>query len=213
MSGQLARKPRAAKAHPTCVCARAMITTAVMLDLIPVPLTPSAFANFGTVFDAPVPEDGVGPLVNEGSAVRTDFVVELENRRATAKLNVAHFRSRPRVFPRVVDQVERHPGSTQLFVPLNAEQYVVVVGKQESDGSLTLSAFLAQGTQGVAYAPGTWHHTLLAVGQETLFACFVWEDGSAGDCDLRQLSAAEQRQLRLSPSDSLAPSDSRGQCD
>jgi ureidoglycolate lyase len=40
----------------------------------------------------------------------------------------------------------------------------------------------------VSYAPDVWHHTLVALDRETDFMCFVWEDGSRGDCVVQRLT-------------------------
>ena len=71
---------------------------------------------------------------------------------------------------------------------MNAQRDVVVValGGDAPDLS-TVRAFLAAGTQGEGYRPGVWHHPLVALDTPIDFTCFVWEDGTAEDCDVRPL--------------------------
>jgi ureidoglycolate lyase len=96
--------------------------------------------------------------------------------------------------PFTVRTLEKHPLSTQLFVPLGAERYVVVVALGDAAPDLsTLSAFLASGKQGITYHPGVWHHTLMALDQPTDFSCLVWEDGGRDDCSVHELAAADFR--------------------
>src|SRR5690606_1868003 len=112
----------------------------------------------------------------------------VENLRpASAKLNLCIFRCAARAsWPLRVEILEKHPRSTQVIVPMNADRYVVLVarpGTEEPDLS-SLRAFVATGTQGAAYPPGTWHHPLLALGRGADVGCVVWEDGGEGDCTL-----------------------------
>lgn len=152
-----------------------------MVDVVAVPLTREAFAPFGFLVAA---GPGEGKPANRGTARRHDRQGELQNLRSSATPNVCLFRCQPvPVFPHEVHLLEKHPGSTQLFVPMQARRYLVVVAEGGDAPDLsTVRAFLADGRQGIAYAPGTWHHPLLALDVETDFACVVHEDGGAGDC-------------------------------
>jgi ureidoglycolate lyase len=146
-----------------------------------VPLTHAGFAAYGSVFDHATA--GVEAKANEGSARRMNDALHLENRRPSATLNVARFICAPRQFPFMVTGLERHLHSTQVFLPLVCTRYIVVVAR-ETQGVFVVEAFEARAGQGIAYAPGTWHHTLLAADSEALFACLVYENGEPGDCEL-----------------------------
>lgn len=167
-----------------------------MQDLALSPLTVANFAEFGHVL-VPAPHGEAGVGVNEGTALRYDHIAQIQNLRPiSATLNVAQFRCQPRTLPFLVRTLEKHPCSTQLFVPLNASRYVVVVAHGGDTPDLaTLAAFLADGRQGIAYHPGVWHHTLMALDGETDFSCMVWEDASAEDCVVRHLAEADVRQV------------------
>jgi ureidoglycolate lyase len=149
-----------------------------------VPLTHEGFAAYGRVFDHLTA--GVEGKANECSARRMNDALHLENRRPDAKLNVARFICAPRQFPFFVTGLERHAHSTQVFLPLVCTRYIVVVAR-EIQGAFVVEAFEARAGQGIAYAPGTWHHTLLAADSEALFACLVYENGEPGDCELVEL--------------------------
>ncbi len=160
-----------------------------MPPIVPRPLTPEAYAPYGRVIQAS-PRGEPGVLVNLGTALRFDDVVDVVNTRgASAKLAVKVFRSRP--VPRekrAIRVLEKHPCSTQLFIPMNASRYVALValGEDRPDPS-TLAAFVAEGAQGISYAPGVWHHPMLTLDVETDFAVFVHEDGSDEDCVVVEL--------------------------
>lgn len=156
------------------------------------PLTHEAFSPFGQLIACP--GSGDARIVNEGTAERWDDQARCENLRAQAKLNIATFAARPRQLPFDIVTLERHPYSTQLFVPLHAARYVVVVA-EGAETPERIHAFVARGDLGIAYAPGVWHHTLIALDAPASFTCFVWEDGSAGDCEVLDLDASARRRL------------------
>ncbi len=156
------------------------------------PLTRESFAPFGQVLDIDQAE-GEGRPVNMGTARRHDAVLSIENLRSDARLNIAAFRCQPSVpgrFP--VVELEKHPHSGQLFVPLNASRYLVAVSHGVDTPNLdTLEVFLASGRQGVCYGPGVWHQPMIVFDVETDFSCFVWENGTPEDCVPYRLSPSE----------------------
>jgi ureidoglycolate lyase len=154
-----------------------------------VPLTTAAYRPFGDVISADR-DDVDDKDANQGTAKRRDWLAELVNTRTTARPNVASFRCAPRTeWPMKLALLEKHPCSTQVFVPMNARRYVVLVAQGGDAPDLgTLRAFVASSTQGVSYRPGIWHHPMIALDAATDFAVLVWEDGSPDDCvtvDLR----------------------------
>ncbi len=164
------------------------------------PLTADGFAAYGSVVVAER-GDVTGKPANQGTAKRYDWLADLANLRPeSAKPNLCLFRCSPRTeWPMKVEILEKHPYSTQVIVPMNADRYVVLVARHggETPDLTTLRAFVATGRQGVAYLPGTWHHPLLALGQETDFGCVVFEDRGEGDCTLISLAAAERPLVEL----------------
>lgn len=157
--------------------------------LSPEPLTPEAYAPFGEVLSArPTP----GRVANQGRARVWDRLVALRNDRPGAAPNLGVFRTGPWAEPTVpVRVLEHHPASTQVFVPMTAARYLVVVAPPGPLDLGAVRAFLAGPDQGVSYRPGVWHHPLLALDREADFACLVWEDGTAGDCVLVRVDGPE----------------------
>jgi ureidoglycolate lyase len=163
--------------------------TVVTRALVASALTPEGYARYGAVIMASAGGE-TGSEANQGSARRFDRLAEVVDLRpGRASANVALFRCSPRLeLPFVVALLEKHPSSTQLFFPMNARRYLVVVARGNDRPDLsTLSAFVASGRQGISYFPGVWHHPLIALDAETDFACLVFEDGSAGDCEVFRL--------------------------
>ena len=164
-----------------------------------VALTPDAYAPYGRVIMAS-PRAEVGKPANQGTARRFDHLADLDDLRpGRAKLNVTVFRCAPRpTGPFDVELLEKHPASTQIFVPMNADRYLVIVaGGGDQPDLTTLGAFMASGTQGVSYHPGVWHHPMIALDREIHFACFVFEDGTRDDCTVAVLSDADRRVVEI----------------
>jgi ureidoglycolate lyase len=154
------------------------------------PLSAEAFLPFGRVVSAGLK---AGLEANQGTAQRYDFCAELISTRPEAKGNLAVFRSTPRALPLEAVLLERHPCSTQVFLPMVVSRYLVCVAPtRPGDGLPDLDgvrAFLCGPGQGVAYAPGTWHHPMVSLDREAEFAMLAWEDGGPRDCELQKLAA------------------------
>jgi ureidoglycolate lyase len=165
------------------------------------PLTPDAYAPYGDVVMAS-PRGEPGRPANQGTARRFDRLLGIDDLRpGRAALDVSVFRCQPRsAGPFEVAVLEKHPASTQVFVPMNARRYLALValGGEEPDLG-TLAAFVAAGTQGVSYRPGVWHHPMIALDGETDFACFVWEDGSAEDCVVATYPEGRRAIVEIAP--------------
>ncbi|MFI5361484.1 MAG: ureidoglycolate lyase [Elusimicrobiota bacterium] len=162
-----------------------------MLRISAVPLGAEAYRDYGDVISARA--DKVPRSANMGTAKRFNSLAELVNLRpGKAEPNLCLFHCAAQISaPQTTFEIkllEKHPLSTQTFIPMQAERYLVVValGKGEPDLS-TLKAFLAAKSQGVTYRPGVWHHPLIAMDRPADFACLIWEDGTAGDCEVSKL--------------------------
>jgi ureidoglycolate lyase len=160
----------------------------VRMQIQAVALDPALYRPYGEVIAAA----GAARAANAGTAQRFNNVAALENLRPGAAPNLCVFRVQPAAAnPFPVRMLERHRHSTQAFMPMAASRYLVVVcGGGEAPDLSTLKAFIASGSQGVTYKPGTWHHPLIALDRQTDFACLVYEDGGAGDCDEHELASA-----------------------
>ena len=78
------------------------------------------------------------------------------------------------------------------------ERFLVVVAQGgDAPDESTLRAFVAGPSQGMVYHPGVWHHSLVVLDREAEFACFVWEDGSSGDCTVLELPPARRVSVAL----------------
>jgi ureidoglycolate lyase len=147
-----------------------------------VPLDADAFAPFGDVISAGATG---GSSANQGTAVRFDWATTLVNDRPGARPNVAVFRAAAGALPFRVRLLERHPRSTQMFVPMTCASCLVVVAPRRNDGTphlRGLRAFRGGPGQAINYAKGVWHHPILALEAPADLLMLAWEDGGAEDC-------------------------------
>ncbi len=174
---------------------------------MPRPITPEAYAAYGRILMAS-PRGEPGAPANLGTALRFDDVVDVVNSRGpAAALKVKVFRSRPVLRERrPLALLEKHPQSTQLFIPMNASRYLALValGGERPDLS-TLAAFIVEGARGISYGPGVWHHPMLTLDAETDFVVFVHEDGSPEDCVVVDRNGAAWPELDLASVPPLPP--------
>ena len=153
------------------------------------PLTVEAFAPFGFVVSAGL---RAGTSANQGTAVRFDFCAELSSARPAARANLAVFRSTQKALPFALKLFEKHPCSTQTFLPMVCRRYLICVAPKRADGSPDVDgarAFVCGPGQGVSYGVDVWHHPIIALDDDADFAMLAWEDGSPLDCVEHPLDA------------------------
>ena len=160
-----------------------MITQAMPLLAVE-PLARATFAPFGDVIEA---DDAMTHYsINSGSAERYHDLARIDAG-ADGRVIVSIVRSQPRELPFVIAVMERHPESSQAFYPLSGLPYLAVVARQAARPTLgDLRVFYCAGHQGVNYAPGIWHHPLLALHAPSDFLV-IDRAGPGGNCDVVQM--------------------------
>ena len=144
------------------------------MEITAQPLEASAFAPFGQVLEA------------EGGRIRQDRAATVFNGRDEAEPNLAVLCPKPGALPLHVRKLERHPLSSQTFIPLQVSRYLIAVCPQKPDGIPdveALRAFIAREGQGINYNSGVWHHPLTVLDSPATLAMLFWQDGSATDTE------------------------------
>jgi ureidoglycolate lyase len=156
----------------------------------PVPLTRATFAPYGAVIETSATQ---GRTANDGRALRFDQEVGLAHGLPACDPALALYRVEPSRLPLTVEYLERHPASSQVFVPMTAARYLVVTAGPSADGGPSLEslrAFVATSAQGVCYGPGVWHYPLVSLDRAATFAMFMWQaPDAAEDCEVHRLDA------------------------
>ncbi len=157
------------------------------MAIVAAPMTAAAFAPFGELVAC---GEGEGASANFGTAQRFDYTAALHNGRPHARANMVTVRCTPVALPLQLKLLERHPHSSQTFIPMVCSRYLVCVAPTGADGNPVISelkAFIVKPGQAINYRTGVWHHPLVVLDAPAQFAMLVWEDGGKEDCVFFQL--------------------------
>ena len=131
------------------------------LQLPLAPLTRAAFAPYGDVVET---EGAANFRYNDGYAVRFHDLARIECAAEGCRPLLSIFRAKPFPMPLRIALMERHPLSSQAFVPMGVATFLVLVAEKSAKPAPgDLRAFVTDGKQGVNYYPSTWHHPLIAL--------------------------------------------------
>ena len=151
-------------------------------------LDAAPFAPFGDVI-----------VLGAGSpGTRDDLAAAMENRRDHARLAPTLSRNAPTAMPLRVKWMERHPYSSQTFIPHDLGRYLVLVAPRADNGDPRinqLQAFVADASQGVTYRPDVWHHPFTALDRPS--ECFVLRYDDGTDDDTQWFEVADGPVIRL----------------
>ena len=131
---------------------KVIITTALSQD---------NFSQYGDVIE--VNDQTEHFSINDGCTERDNDLAHIDTLSNDGKTLVSIFRSTPMQQPISIKKIERHPLSSQSFMPLGNEPSLVVVAPKGSFDEDAIEVFLASSDQGVNYHAGTWHHFSLAL--------------------------------------------------
>lgn len=150
-----------------------------------VPLTRSAFRQFGDVLDASGPADAVA---NAGAAriYRERAEADFSEQGGRIVFNVV--RTAPRSLPIVIDRMERHPLGAQMFAPLSVADWLVVAAPAGTLDPNAVVAFRVQPAQAVNYRRGVWHSPLIALTRQSDFLV-IERGGEGANLDLEPLAS------------------------
>lgn len=126
------------------------------------PLTKAAFQAFGDVIER---NTASSYETNDGEALRHHDLAHIDVGAQGGRIAVSIFQVlKQAALPFRLRLMERHPISSQAFVPLGALRFVAVVAPRDvRPGIASLRAFLAGYGQGVNLHAGVWHHPLIAL--------------------------------------------------
>lgn len=157
-----------------------------MRDLLIQPLTRETFSAYGEVLDI----DGVpGTPINADRARRYNALAHPVTD-SEGHLVISIVYSKAGTLPCELTIIERHPLSTQAFIPLQSQTMIVVVAHADTEPcAANLSAFMSLPGQGINYFAGTWHHPLLPLQSDGNFLVIDRND-PGHNCDVVTLDEA-----------------------
>lgn len=169
---------------------------------IPVsPLTREGFAAYGEVIDE------TGPCIfdtNRGEAVRIHGLASVDCSAEGGRPIISIFSVNGPTLRQTLRLMERHPISTQAFIPTTFVRTIVVVAPaDEIPSPANIRAFVTDGRQGFSYAPGTWHHPIITLTKGTFLVVDRTGPGAGFSQDYEDV-AVESMALELAVDPSLA---------
>lgn len=148
-------------------------------------LTSENFARFGEVISC---QGNDYFHINDAHTERYHALVMTEIM-GDAKAGISIFRNiKSTQIPFEISMLERHPNGSQAFIPMQGQKFLIVVAPSLDTDTPDLSqlcAFITDGTQGVNYRAGTWHHPLLTLEAPSDFTV-VDRIGTGHNCDVYQ---------------------------
>lgn len=149
----------------------------------------NVYEKYGSLIAAA--DDHPHRLANMNTAKRYNNLCDLKNLRGEkAQLNICVFQCQSHVqLPLKIELLERHPYSTQVFLPAtsNARFLAIVCLGEDSPNLDTLQAFICEGNFGITYHPNIWHYPIMCLDKPITFNCLIYEDGSKNDCEINKL--------------------------
>jgi ureidoglycolate lyase len=143
-------------------------------------LTSTAFAPFGDVIET---EGHEHYSINAGTAQRYSDLAKVDVGAVGGRPLISICRAQPIALPFRLRLMERHPLSSQAFIPLSSAPFLIVVAPLgDTVPSDAIRAFRSNGAQGINYRAGTWHHPLLALDRVADFL-IVDRGGGGLNCD------------------------------
>ena len=154
------------------------------------PLTSENFAPFGDVIAC---QGNDYFHINDAHTERYHALVTTEII-GDAKAGISIFRNiQSTNIPFKISMLERHPHGSQAFIPMQGQKFLIVVAPNlnaDQPDISNLQAFITNGSQGVNYRAGTWHHPLLTLESPSDFAV-VDRIGSGPNCDVFKFGQIE----------------------
>lgn len=152
-------------------------------------LDAASFAPFGTVIEL---AGARHYPINAGTTERYHALAIADTVAEGGQTGISLFRGQAFALPLRLRVMERHPRSSQAFIPLAcgaSDRYLVVVAAPGDFHPDRMAAFLARGFQGVQYARGVWHHPLIALDRES---DFIVVDRIAADANCDEIELDEE---------------------
>ena len=145
-------------------------------------LTAAAFAPYGDVVTS---AGQAGFAINAGTSMRVEMPQpDVLGHGGRPSLSV--FRASATRLPLALRELERHRLGSQTFLPLGGMPFLVVVALGDDSPDLaSLAAFRLDGSAGITFRRGTWHHPLLALAEGDF--AVIERRGAEVDCDVVKL--------------------------
>ena len=126
----------------------------------PVKISRSNFSSYGDLIST----DDINPMnINDGYAKRFDNLANLDTSKDSGKTIVSIFSALKRTFPMKIHMMEKHPLSTQAFIPMKETTFLAFVAPSGKSPEIDkIQSFIIPPKMGINYKPGIWHFPLIS---------------------------------------------------
>lgn len=152
------------------------------------PLTAENFVAYGTVGRAGT---DLVKIIRNGAVALTKSAAAFEHDMRALDHALEFYQVKAEGTTLEAVQAEQHPHSAQMFIPMNVERYLVVVWNDHPNSGCKPQAFVGGPEDVVIYKPGVWHHGIVALGRDGLFASTMWKTRGGTDVEFLSLSTPE----------------------
>ena len=126
----------------------------------PKKITQENFKKFGDLIST----KKIKPInINNGYAKRFNNLCRINTSLKKGKTIMSIFSSKKRKFPMKINMMEKHPLSSQSFVPMAETTFLVFVApKGKRPDTKKIKSFIVPKQTGINYKPGIWHFPLIS---------------------------------------------------
>ena len=101
--------------------------------------------------------------INDGYAKRFNNLCSINTSSKKGKTIMSIFSAKKRKFPMKIKMMEKHPLSSQTFVPMSDANFLVFVApKGKKPNIKKIKSFIVPKQCGISYLKGTWHFPLIS---------------------------------------------------
>ena len=126
----------------------------------PIKISKDNFMEFGELISI----DGVNPIdINAGYAKRFHNLININTSKDEGKTIVSIFSALKRTFPMKIDMMEKHPLSSQAFMPMKETTFLCFVAPSGEIPMIEkIKSFIIPPKTGINYKSGIWHFPLIS---------------------------------------------------
>ena len=126
----------------------------------PIKITRKNFSAYGDLISS---DDVKAININTGYAKRFDNLANINTSMDKGKTIVSIFSALKRTFPMKIEMMEKHPLSSQAFIPMNETTFLSFVAPQGELPEIDkIESFIIPPKTGINYKPGIWHFPLIS---------------------------------------------------
>ena len=126
----------------------------------PIKISRSSFSAYGDLIST----DDINPMdINAGYAKRFDNLANVDTLNDGGKTIVSIFSALKRTFPMKINMMEKHPLSSQAFIPMKETTFLSFVAPPGKSPEISeIKSFIIPPKTGINYKPGIWHFPLIS---------------------------------------------------